>query len=219
MYYLAGWDQGSWGLLLVSWKAISDFYMLPAQGKKMIVLNFAPKTLTWQLWSHFFLPSDQLWSHFFCPEKLWLHDNFALRPTLIPFILSWKTLTSWQLWSQTNFDPIYFVLKNFDFLTTLPSDQLWSHLFCPQKLWLHDNFDPIYFVLKLTLPSKLCPQTNFVLKNFGLRLTLISNQLILYSATASIAASTVSSFSEIFKGLYNLGIWASLLCEYMWSSG
>ena len=151
---------------------------------------------------------NQLWSHLLCPQKLWLHDNFALRPTLIPFILSPKTLTSWQLWSQTNFDPIYFVLKNFDFLTTLPSDQLWSHLFCPQKLWLHDNFDPIYFVLKLTLPSKLCPQTNFVLKNFGLRLTLISNQLILYSATASIAASTVSSFSERFKGLYKLGIWA-----------
>ena len=65
------------------------------------------------------LPSDQLCSHLFCPEKLWLHDNFDLKPTLIPFILSWKTLTSWQLCPQTNFDPIYFVPKNFDFMTTL----------------------------------------------------------------------------------------------------
>ena len=81
----------------------------------------------------------------------WVKNHFLIvlnfepkslaRPTLIPFFLSPKTLTSWQLWSQTNFDPIYFVPKNFDFMTILPSDQLWSHLFCPQKLWLHDNFD------------------------------------------------------------------------------
>ena len=121
-----------------------------------------------------------------CPENFDLTTLipffFALRPTLIPFFLSWKTLTSWQLCPQTNFDPIYFVLKNFDFMTTLISNQLWSHLFCPEKLWLLDNFalrpTLIPFILSpKTLTSwqlwshLFCPQANFALK------TLPSNKL------------------------------------------